>query len=105
MDNAVIKYRQRRDARMKKRMDDFEEGKHKRDEHGRFVSGGGSAACFPPCNQPCPACRKNNCSSNPETPYEHLRGSDGIHHIHYSITSAALFCKSGFAPVGAALAL
>lgn len=41
--DAVEKYRQRRDARIKKRMDDFEESKHKRDEHGRFVSGGGGS--------------------------------------------------------------
>lgn len=43
MDNAVLKYQKRRDARIKKRMDDFEENKHKRDENGRFVSGGGSS--------------------------------------------------------------
>lgn len=42
MDNAINKYKQRRDARIKKRMDAFEESDHPRDENGRFTSGGGS---------------------------------------------------------------
>lgn len=42
MDDSVIRYQKRRDVRMKKRADAFEEGKHKRDENGRFVSTGGS---------------------------------------------------------------
>ena len=40
--DAVEKYRQRRDARIKKRMDDFKENDHPRDENGRFTSGGGA---------------------------------------------------------------
>ena len=44
MDKAVKKYRVRRDARIKKRMDAWEEGDHPRDENGRFTSGGGSSA-------------------------------------------------------------
>ena len=41
MDNAVEKYRQRRDERIRKRMDEFKENDHPRDESGRFTSGGG----------------------------------------------------------------
>ena len=42
MDIAVEKYKQRRDARIKKRMDEFSENDHPRDENGRFTSGGGA---------------------------------------------------------------
>lgn len=42
MDDSVKKYFERRDARLKKRMDaEFREGDHPRDENGRFTSGGG----------------------------------------------------------------
>ena len=40
MDEAVKEFRARRDERIKKRMDDFKEGNHPRDENGRFTSGG-----------------------------------------------------------------
>ena len=40
--DAVEKYRVRRDVRLKKRMDEFNENDHPRDENGRFASGGGS---------------------------------------------------------------
>ena len=42
MEDSVKRYRQRRDERIKKRMDaDFREGDHPRDKNGRFASGGG----------------------------------------------------------------
>ena len=41
MDDSVKKYKIRRKERVKKRLDDFTEGDHPRDESGRFSSGGG----------------------------------------------------------------
>lgn len=41
MDNAIERYKARRDARLKKRLDEFKEGDHPRDENGKFTSGGG----------------------------------------------------------------
>ena len=41
MDKTVEKYKRRRDARVKARMDSFNENDHPRDENGRFTSGGG----------------------------------------------------------------
>ena len=41
MDKSVEEFRMRRDARLKKRLDEFKEGDHPRDENGRFTSGGG----------------------------------------------------------------
>lgn len=41
MDKSIEKYKARRDARLKKRLDEFEENDHPRDENGRFTSGGG----------------------------------------------------------------
>jgi len=42
VDDAVNKYRARRDERLRKRTDEFEENKHPRDENGQFKSSGGS---------------------------------------------------------------
>lgn len=54
MDETVKKFRDRRDARLKKRLDEFKEGDHPRDENGRFTSGGGSGASSGP-NKVVPA--------------------------------------------------
>ena len=39
--NDIERYKKRREERLKKRMDGFNENDHPRDENGRFVSGGG----------------------------------------------------------------
>lgn len=44
MDKTVEKYLKRRDARLKKRTDEFNENDHPRDENGRFASGGANRA-------------------------------------------------------------
>lgn len=44
MDDVVKKYKIRRDARLKARMDEFNENDHPRDENGRFASGGGGGS-------------------------------------------------------------
>lgn len=52
MDDAVKKYKARRDARLKKRLDEFNENDHPRDGNGRFASGGGGGSSPKKENKP-----------------------------------------------------
>ena len=78
MDESIKKFKQRRDARLKKRLDEFEENDHPRDENGRFTSGGGGRMKSGP-NRAIPA---KNLPPKETTPLRNgariVRGTKGV---------------------------
>ena len=80
MNDVVKKYMERRDARLKARMDEFNENDHPRDENGRFTSGGGGEAAAQPKKTAGASPKKsasgegkNGAGSNSEATNEYIR--------------------------------